>query len=161
MRNPDLLFVGESDEIRRLPMLAKILRRKEPWGLSWRGWLVICLGLVSMFWLFLLRIYPLLSVTPRVDANILVVEGWYMSTPSVRPLKNFAAGPTKRFSLPAARYREVGVTRTITILPRASGRLVEKMGAAFRIYRNRPIACYDPRQDIWVSGGVTELASTT
>lgn len=50
--------------------------RKERWGLSWRGWLIVFAGLILTFSAFLLRVYPFLAVTHRRDANVLVVEGW-------------------------------------------------------------------------------------
>jgi hypothetical protein len=50
--------------------------RKERWGLSWRGWLIVFTGVLLTFSLFLFRIYPFLAVTHRVDTNVLVVEGW-------------------------------------------------------------------------------------
>src|SRR5436309_2695530 len=53
-----------------------ILVRKERWGLSWRGWLIILTGIVVTFYLFLFRVYPFLAVTHRVNTNVLVVEGW-------------------------------------------------------------------------------------
>ncbi len=53
-----------------------MVNRKERWGLSWKGWLlVISLGLVSSG-VSLLRVYPFLAVTDRVPADALVVEGW-------------------------------------------------------------------------------------
>lgn len=53
-----------------------ILRRKERWGLSWRGWLLVAsVGLVAAYLVFL-NVYPFLAVTDRGNTNILVVEGW-------------------------------------------------------------------------------------
>jgi len=52
-----------------------ILRRKECWGLSWRGWLLVTsAGLVAAYLAFL-NIHPFLAVTHRVNTNVLVVEG--------------------------------------------------------------------------------------
>ena len=52
-----------------------ILRRKERWGLSWRGWLLVTsAGLVAAYLAFL-NIHPFLAVTHRVNTNRLVVEG--------------------------------------------------------------------------------------
>jgi uncharacterized SAM-binding protein YcdF (DUF218 family) len=52
-----------------------ILMRKERWGLSWRGWLlVISAGLAAAYFAFL-NIHPFLAVTHRVNTNVLVVEG--------------------------------------------------------------------------------------
>ena len=50
--------------------------RKERWGLSRRGCLIILAGVLLAFSAFLLRVYPFLAVTHRVDTNVLVVEGW-------------------------------------------------------------------------------------
>lgn len=50
--------------------------RKERWGLSWRGWLLASLVLAIAGAFLLLTVYPFLAVTHRVDANLLVVEGW-------------------------------------------------------------------------------------
>ena len=52
-----------------------ILRRKERWGLSWRGWLLLSsAGLVAAYFVFL-NIHPFLAVTHRLNTNVLVVEG--------------------------------------------------------------------------------------
>jgi uncharacterized SAM-binding protein YcdF (DUF218 family) len=53
-----------------------IFKRKERWGLSWRGWSIVSAGVLLVFYTFLLRIYPFLAVTHRLNTNILVVEGW-------------------------------------------------------------------------------------
>jgi hypothetical protein len=50
--------------------------RKERWGLSWRGWLIVFAGVLLASYVFLFRVYPFLAVTHRVDTNVLVVEGW-------------------------------------------------------------------------------------
>jgi hypothetical protein len=53
-----------------------ILRRKERWSLSLRGWLlVISVGLVAAYLVFL-NVYPFLAITLRVNTKVLVVEGW-------------------------------------------------------------------------------------
>jgi hypothetical protein len=53
-----------------------LLVRKERWGLSWRGGVVLAagFGLAVLGWLF--GIYPFLAVTERVDSRYLAVEGW-------------------------------------------------------------------------------------
>jgi len=50
--------------------------RKPRWSLSLRGWLCFMGLLAGLVALVFFRIHPFLSVTHRVDANILVVEGW-------------------------------------------------------------------------------------
>jgi uncharacterized SAM-binding protein YcdF (DUF218 family) len=53
-----------------------ILRRKERWGFSWRGRLILALlGFLTAV-LILLNVQPFLAETRRVNANVLVVEGW-------------------------------------------------------------------------------------
>ena len=67
-----------------------ILVRKERWGLSWGGWLILALLGFSSAVFLLLNIHPFLAVTHRVNTNVLVVEGriFYLSdglfTPSRR-----------------------------------------------------------------------------
>src|SRR5919108_4736603 len=50
--------------------------RKERWSLSWRGRLIVTSALLLVSALILMGVYPFLAITQRVDANILVVEGW-------------------------------------------------------------------------------------
>ena len=52
------------------------LVRKERWGLSWRGWLILLAAIIAALCLFLFRGYNFLAVTHRVNSNVLVVEGW-------------------------------------------------------------------------------------
>ena len=57
-------------------MLFGVFSRKQRWGLSWSGWLIVATGVAQLFSLVLFQIQPWLAVTHRVDANVLVVEGW-------------------------------------------------------------------------------------
>jgi uncharacterized SAM-binding protein YcdF (DUF218 family) len=50
--------------------------RKERWSLSWRGRLILAFALVLISALGFKSVYPFLAITHRVNANILVVEGW-------------------------------------------------------------------------------------
>jgi uncharacterized SAM-binding protein YcdF (DUF218 family) len=50
--------------------------RRERWGLSWRGWAVAFLIMLLVAGLWLVNIQPFLAHTERVDAKVLVVEGW-------------------------------------------------------------------------------------
>jgi uncharacterized SAM-binding protein YcdF (DUF218 family) len=69
-----------------------ILTRKERWGLSWRGRLVVLLVAFlagcSFFW----GIYPFLALTDRVDAEFLVVEGWLDPISIRRAVEEFSTG---------------------------------------------------------------------
>jgi uncharacterized SAM-binding protein YcdF (DUF218 family) len=53
-----------------------IFTRRERWGLSWRGWAVLILVLLSAGILWARTVHPFLAETRRVDSNVLVVEGW-------------------------------------------------------------------------------------
>src|SRR4029453_16591238 len=53
-----------------------LLDRKERWSLSWRGRLILASALLLVAALVLKGVYPFLAITHRVNANILVVEGW-------------------------------------------------------------------------------------
>jgi hypothetical protein len=55
---------------------AHILTRKERWGLSGLGWVLLISVLFLTLFLTAVTIYPFLAITQRVDADILVVEGW-------------------------------------------------------------------------------------
>jgi uncharacterized SAM-binding protein YcdF (DUF218 family) len=50
--------------------------RKQRWSLSWRGRLILAFALVLISALVFKSVYPFLAITHRVNANILVVEGW-------------------------------------------------------------------------------------
>src|ERR1700678_2071292 len=53
-----------------------VFKRRERWGLSWRGWLIFISAALSAAIVLVLNVQPFLARTQRVDANILVVEGW-------------------------------------------------------------------------------------
>src|SRR5260221_14006269 len=61
---------------RRSGMLWGVFTRRERWGVSWRGWLILALGAVLFSYVLVFRVYPFLAITQRVDSRILVVEGW-------------------------------------------------------------------------------------
>jgi uncharacterized SAM-binding protein YcdF (DUF218 family) len=58
--------------------------------------LVLCSGLGLAFCLFLVRVYPLLAVTHRVDTNILVVEGWIHEYAIRAAVEEFRGGSYQR-----------------------------------------------------------------
>ena len=70
--------------------------RKKRWGLSWRGWLIVLAGVILAFSAFLLRVYPFLAVTHRVDTNVLVVEGWIHEYAIRAALKEFRSNHYER-----------------------------------------------------------------
>ena len=50
--------------------------RKERWSHSWRGRLIVASAVLLLGALVLRDVYPFPAITHRVNANILVVEGW-------------------------------------------------------------------------------------
>jgi uncharacterized SAM-binding protein YcdF (DUF218 family) len=79
-----------------LKKLFGILARKDRWGLSRRGWLlVISLGLVGGYLVFS-NIYPFLAITHRVNTNALVVEGWIHLYAIRASAEEFKAGSYQR-----------------------------------------------------------------
>lgn len=69
-----------------------LLTRKERWGLSWSGWIVVGLAvLLGSYWLFR-SIYPFLATTHRVDTKVLVVEGWVHEYAIRAAVKEFRTG---------------------------------------------------------------------
>lgn len=67
---------GEVRSANSTSRVCGLLRRKERWGLSWRGWLICAVLVVATSYAVVLSVHPFLAVTDRIDANILVVEGW-------------------------------------------------------------------------------------
>jgi hypothetical protein len=55
---------------------AQIVTRKERWGLSGLGWLLVISAVFLTVYLTLVNVHPFLAVTQRVNADVLVVEGW-------------------------------------------------------------------------------------
>jgi len=53
-----------------------IIRLKERWGLSWHGRLFVTSVVLFATYAVVLNVHPFLAVTHRVNAKILVVEGW-------------------------------------------------------------------------------------
>ncbi len=53
-----------------------LITRKERWGLSGRGWLVLVVVALATSSFFFFTIGPFLAVTDRVVSDTLVVEGW-------------------------------------------------------------------------------------
>ena len=70
--------------------------RKERWGLSWKGWLVIGLLVIAMAGSLAYAAYPFLAVTHRVNADTLVVEGWVHQYAIRSAVDEFQAGHYER-----------------------------------------------------------------
>jgi hypothetical protein len=53
-----------------------LLNRRERWGLSGRGMVVLFCAAVATAWVVVANIYPFLAITNRERTSVLVVEGW-------------------------------------------------------------------------------------
>ena len=73
-----------------------IFIRKERWGLSWRGWLLVTSAGLTAGYLMFLNIHPFLAVTHRVNTNVLVVEGWIHRYAILRGVEEFKTGSYQR-----------------------------------------------------------------
>jgi len=70
-----------------------ILIRKERWGFSWYGWLLMAFVLFLGTAGLVHTIFPFLAVTDRVESDVLVVEGWvppFAIEAAVREFRNSA-----------------------------------------------------------------------
>ena len=73
-----------------------IFELKERWSLSLRGWSLVA-GIVVLVPLVLVwQTYPFLAVTHRVNANVLVVEGWVHENAIGAALKEFQSNHYQR-----------------------------------------------------------------
>lgn len=70
--------------------------RRERWSLSWRGRLILASALLLVGALVLKGVYPFLAITHRVDANILVVEGWVHDYAIRAAIEEFRRGSYQR-----------------------------------------------------------------
>src|SRR5436309_698934 len=73
-----------------------LLDRKERWSLSWRGRLILASALLLVGALIFKGVYPFLATTHRVNANILVVEGWIHEYAIRAAVKEFQSNKYQR-----------------------------------------------------------------
>jgi uncharacterized SAM-binding protein YcdF (DUF218 family) len=73
-----------------------LLNRKERWSLSWRGRLILASALLLVGAIFIKSVYPFLATTHRVNANILVVEGWIHEYAIRAAVKEFQSNQYQR-----------------------------------------------------------------
>jgi hypothetical protein len=69
---------------------------RERWSLTWRGWLILGFTVVVTSALFLKGVYPFLATTHRVDADVLVVEGWIHDYAIQAAVEEFGRGSYQR-----------------------------------------------------------------
>ena len=74
--HPDIPLPAKIQSATAGRALGGLLIRRERWGLSWPGRLLVGFLLLAGFLCLQHGIYPFLAVTHRVDGEILVVDGW-------------------------------------------------------------------------------------
>jgi hypothetical protein len=116
-----------------------ILKRKERWGLSWRGWLLLSsAGLVAAYFAFL-NIHPFLAVTHRVNTNILVVEGWIHRYSIRRGVEEFKNGSYERiFTTGGPENGNGGYTNDYNTSASVSAESLKKFGVPDDLVRMVP-----------------------
>ena len=75
--------------------LGGLLSRRERWGLSLRGKCLLIIVGAGLSLFVILTVYPFLAVTHRVDADVLVVEGWVHPYAIQAAAKEFKTGSYK------------------------------------------------------------------
>lgn len=66
-----------------------LIKRKERWGLTLRGWLILLFGIAAAFVLAVATVHPFLAVNEPVRGDALVVEGWLADYAVENALKEF------------------------------------------------------------------------
>jgi uncharacterized SAM-binding protein YcdF (DUF218 family) len=73
-----------------------LFSRKERWGFSWKGRLLVLLLFAGAITWFVYGVHPFLAVTHRVDADALVVEGWIHEYAIRTAISEFQSGHYQR-----------------------------------------------------------------
>jgi uncharacterized SAM-binding protein YcdF (DUF218 family) len=93
--------VAESEELapgslQKRTALGGFFVRKPCWVLSWRAKFLLLLLVLALAVATLLGIYPFLAITQRVNADVLVVEGWIHPYAIQRSVEEFKNHPYQR-----------------------------------------------------------------
>lgn len=78
----------------------RLVRRREGWFPTWRGWLAVSGVLLALALLVVGRLHPFLAVTSPVDSDYLAVEGWVPDFVHEAGLKEFRKGGYKLLLVP-------------------------------------------------------------
>ena len=92
------------DGVRRRA-LGGLLARKERWGLSVSGKLLLCATLIILAGVLLRNMYPFLAVTNRVSGEVLVIEGWIPTYTLTQVAKEFKGERHKKVIVARALYK--------------------------------------------------------
>ena len=73
----------------------KIINKRERYGLSRLGWIVILLTVIFSFIICIHILHPFLAVSTRIDGDIMVVEGWLPDYALQKAVDDFQHGSYK------------------------------------------------------------------
>ena len=88
--------ISHSSPVTQKSRFFGLVNRRERWGLSWKGRLVIGLLIVGLATGLTYGLYPFLAVTHRVNTDALVVEGWVHQYAIRAAINDFNAGHYQR-----------------------------------------------------------------
>jgi hypothetical protein len=126
-----------------------LFRRKEVWTLSLRGWFLLFVLAVTLFGAVFFRCQPFLAMTDRLDAPVLVVEGWLPDYALLDGWKEFQAGHGRLLLVTGVRGRNgTGMDLNDTYAGWGAERLQKMVGQhkeiaavpAFEVQRDRTYA---------------------
>lgn len=116
-----------------------ILTRRERWGLSWLGRLIVVLALLLAAGFLVLGVHPFLAVTHRVDANVLVVEGWVHEFGIVAAANEFKTGSYQRiFTTGGPVLGSAGYTSDLDTFARVGERAMWECGIPAEVVQRVP-----------------------
>lgn len=96
-----------------MSLFRPLIIRKERWGLSWRGRMLILVVVFLAGLTFLLRAHPFLAVTHRVPTKILIVEGWTHYYGVDAAVQEFKTGHYERLLTTGGPVEGIGPTSSI------------------------------------------------
>jgi DUF218 domain len=116
-----------------------IITRKERWGLSWRGRLLITsVAVVGAYFVFL-TVHPFLAVTHRVNTKMLVVEGWIQQYAMQRAVEEFNTGSYERiFTTGGPEEGSGGYTNDYNTSASVGAEALKKLGVSADLIQMTP-----------------------
>jgi hypothetical protein len=104
-------------------IFAKLIRRREIWVPTIRGWFVLLAIVGAMFVLGVRSLHPFLAVNQPVGARILVVEGWMEPDGLDQAIATFRSGRYERIVTTGGPIGWAGFHGSSTFAERAAGYL--------------------------------------
>jgi hypothetical protein len=127
-----------------------LVTRRERWGFSFRGWLVLLVATVGLGIFLLLTVHSFLAVTSPTNAEYLVVEGWIHDYAFDEAVVRFRAEHYKKLFTTGGPVRGLSGTtdESDTYASVARNRLIQRglsreeviMVPTFRVERDRTYA---------------------